>query len=349
MKSLILSLTICLQACFAAGQPEPSSARTLDPLDLALETYAKLAQRTVLRPSVLPRLDGPITAQLPTDTTAAIRVIESALKEKQIELREDGQKFVRVVPAGWSNSPAAAFLATIKPERPGGDSLPTGVVDCSGDCAADLSQMLELYGKLCSRTLLRSLHLDSRPLKLTTVTPLTCDEICYGLTVLLALNGIAVVDDGEKFVQLVPVGEWTKVEARAPVAKSGVPLLDPKGLPRLTVEPPLATIHRLTQLYRQFFRNEPPWTPRPVDRLVEFYAELTDQKAVSSESCGHWPVLFEVTTLLTKEEVCYAAETTLKLHGFGLLKGEGNSLRAIPLAELRSLRAREAAPPKIQR
>lgn len=343
MKAARLSLLFCLGICFAQAQATNRPARNLDPLDHALDTYARLTQRTILRPTGLPQLESPITDRLPGDTNAAIRAIEDAFKERQIELLPDGTKFLRAVPVGWSNSPAAAFLATIKPGAGGVAAHPVGAVAWTGSGGADLLQALDYYRRLRMRTLLRSVHLQSPTIKLTTITPLTSEELGYALTVVFALNGIAAIDDGEKFVQCVPVRDWTDVKPQAPKTEEGAVLLDPKAIPRLSPQLPTVGVNPLTQLYRQLFQGEPPWTPRPVDRLVEFYAELNDQKAAASKSCGRWPILFEITTPLTQKEVCYAVETALRLHGVALVKNEGNRLTAIQVAELRSREARKAA------
>jgi hypothetical protein len=343
MKAVGLPLLLCCGACLAQAQVTNRPARNLNPLDHTLDMYARLTQRTILRPTGLPQLESPITDRLPGDTNAAIRAIEDAFKEKRIELRPDGTKFLRAVPVGWSNSPAAAFLATIKPGAGGVATLPVGVVDWTGGGGVDLLQAFEFYGRLRTRTLLRSAHLQSPTIKLTNITPLTSEELGYALTVVFALNGIAAIDDGEKLVQLVPVRDWKDVKPQAPKTAEGAVLLDPRALPRLSPQLPSVGVSHLTQLYRRLFQGEPLWTPRPVDRLVEFYAELNDQKAAASKSCGRWPILFEVTTPLTKDEVCYAVETALRLHGVALVKDEGNRFTAIRVAELRSREARKAA------
>ena len=60
----------------------------------------------------------------------------------------------------------------------------------------------------------------------------------YAITVLLAVNGVAAVDDGDKFVQLVPVQDWSKMERFSPKPQPGADLLDPKEIPKFNGERP---------------------------------------------------------------------------------------------------------------
>ncbi len=65
--------------------------------------------------------------------------------------------------------------------------------------------------------------------------------------------------------------------------------------------------------------------------MVEIYADLTNQQAAPSKINGQMPVRFEVKTAVTKEELLYAIETTLKLHGLAIGNVEANQISAIPL------------------
>lgn len=319
MKTVLLVCLAWLQACLAAGQPRAHSIPAPSPLAQALDAYGKLTQRTILYPTALPSLDGFLGTQLPEDTNAAIRFIESRLKEKQIELVIDGLKFVRALPVGWSNSPAAAFLLTVKAPDQGSQQLPWSVVDW---LSVDPLQALDFYGKLRPRTFLHSWTLPRPGLALKNQTALTRSELCYALTVVLALNGIAAVDDGDKFVQVVPVAEWSRVEGCAPHAEAGEAVLNPSTLPKVMPEFPTGSP-----------------SSQALGRLIEFYATLAGKKAAPVELRGSWPVAFEVTTPLTKTEVLYAIETSLQLGGLGLQKVDGDTVRVVPLAELRSLKA----------
>ena len=328
---------IFLFASIAAGQPEAKrpSTRTIDrqplaPLEAALNIYSELTGKTILRVSLLPPLQDFIAGSLPADTNAAAALIENELRRQGIDMVQDGELFVRVMPAGWSNSPLAGFLATLKPPASYPEEVPLGTILFS---PAAPDQVLKIYADLRSRTLIQPKYSAIPLIMLRTQRALTKSQASYAITVLLALNGVAAVDDGDKFVQLVPVQIWSKIETSAPKPQSGSELLDPKELPKFNNERPTNPLNRLNKIYQRFFHDSPPWTPKPVDRLVEFSGELTDQKAMSSKNYGRQLVRFEVTTPLTKEEVLYAIETTLKLDGLAITKVDGEKISVIPLAE----------------
>src|SRR5438034_454939 len=48
----------------------------------------------------------------------------------------------------------------------------------------------------------------------------------------LSTRGIAVVEDGEKFAQVVPLDSAGSVKTRAPIPEAGVPMIDPDTVPR---------------------------------------------------------------------------------------------------------------------
>jgi len=336
----LLLLAVCAFGLAAIAQPQsPRSSPTTPtspapgPLEAALSLYSELTGKTVLRSSGIGELKGTVIAELPGDTNAAVRLIESELRKRGIDVVQDGDLFVRVLPVGWTNWPLAGFLATLKPPLPEGETFPRGAILWT---AADMHQALAMYREFRSRTLLRSGHLACAPLQLRTIHAMARNQVGYAITVLLALNGIAAIDDGEKFVQLVPVHTWKEVERHAPSPGTNSPLFDPKKIPKSPPGPPTATVKRLDQVYMRLFHSQPPWTPRPVDQLVEIYAELTDQKAAPSKSHGQMPIWFDVGTPVTKEELLYAIETTLKLNNLAIANVEANQISAVPLgAKLR--------------
>jgi len=83
------------------------------------------------------------------------------------------------------------------------EMVPAGFINFQG---VDLSQVLEVYSQLVGRTLLRA-ALPSAQIVLKTATPLTKTEAIEALQAVLSLNGVAVVNVGEKFVKVVPVDQ----------------------------------------------------------------------------------------------------------------------------------------------
>ena len=67
----------------------------------------------------------------------------------------------------------------------------------------DLNQVLEIYAQYVGRTLLRA-NLPDTKIVLKTTTPLTKGETIQALQAVLALNGISVINVGEKFVKVLP-------------------------------------------------------------------------------------------------------------------------------------------------
>jgi general secretion pathway protein D len=81
------------------------------------------------------------------------------------------------------------------------EMIPAGNINFQG---VDVSQVLEVYAKLVGRTLLRA-GLPTASIVLKTETPLTKSEAIEALQAVLALNGISVVNIGDKFVKVLPV------------------------------------------------------------------------------------------------------------------------------------------------
>ena len=81
--------------------------------------------------------------------------------------------------------------------------IPAGTINFQG---VDVNQVLEIYSQLVGRTLLRA-SLPASQIVLKTQTPLTKSEAIQALQAVLALNGIAVVNIGDKFVKVLPVDQ----------------------------------------------------------------------------------------------------------------------------------------------
>ena len=88
------------------------------------------------------------------------------------------------------------------PTPPPEEMIPAGNINFQG---VDVNQVLDVYAQLVGRTLLRA-GLPSAQIILRTETPLTKTEAIQALQAVLALNGIALVNIGDKFVKVLPVG-----------------------------------------------------------------------------------------------------------------------------------------------
>ena len=97
-----------------------------------------------------------------------------------------------------AHTPAPNPHAIPNPE----EMIPTGMLNFT---AAALEQVLTIYAEMVGRTVLRPSTLASSPIVLKAQTPLTRAEAVQALDAVLALNNIAMVNVGEKFVKAVPV------------------------------------------------------------------------------------------------------------------------------------------------
>jgi general secretion pathway protein D len=109
--------------------------------------------------------------------------------------------------ANLSATPSAttpgAPAASASPNAPAEQMIPPGEINFQG---VDVDQVLDVYARYVGRTLLRA-GLPQAKIVLTTETPLTKDEVVQALQGVLALNGIALINIGDKFVKAVPVAQ----------------------------------------------------------------------------------------------------------------------------------------------
>ncbi len=108
----------------------------------------------------------------------------------------------QIVPPTTSPSVVSSdATATPTGGEPAEEMIPAGNINFQG---VDVNQVLEVYAQLVGRTLLRA-GLPSAQIVLKTETPLTKSEAIQALQAVLALNGISVVNVGDKFVKVLPV------------------------------------------------------------------------------------------------------------------------------------------------
>lgn len=79
--------------------------------------------------------------------------------------------------------------------------IPAGTINFQG---VDVDQVLNIYAKLVNRTLLMAGNLPKASIVLKTQTPLAKSEVIEALQAVLALNGISVINVGDKFAKVVP-------------------------------------------------------------------------------------------------------------------------------------------------
>ncbi len=101
-------------------------------------------------------------------------------------------------PAGQAApSSASAAAGTASPPE---EMIAPGEINFEG---VDLNEVLLIYAKYVNRTLLRA-ALPQAQIILKTQTPLTRTEVIQALQAVLALNGVSLVNIGDKFVKVLP-------------------------------------------------------------------------------------------------------------------------------------------------
>jgi hypothetical protein len=270
--------------------------------------------------------------ELPDDKASAIARIESEFSKQGIAVLQDGPNFVVLFPEKQRKSLTNGLtfrgpeLAASKPR----DTTSPGSISLFN---VEAQSVLTLYAELSHRTMLRPFILPPIAVRLKTACPLTKEEVAYATKTVLALNGIAVVDDGEKFAQALPAVQRGSVAARAPKPEPGSKLLDPAGVPSLGNSSPSRPqsqmerdFERWRKAFYDFIHYKRP-QERPAQRLLELYASLAVKTAVVSTNYDRIPIWFHIETPLTKSELMYAIETTLDLSHLKILEGENNEIR----------------------
>ena len=320
-----------------------------------LDVYALLTGKTVLMPTAVPRPPDSIIADVAADKTNDILKIEKALSEQGLEVVQDGPHFVRVFPKGARDSLTNALLrgaelARSKEQEP----VPVGMIDFR---QADSMQVLNIYAQMGQRTILRPMTLPLPVITLKAQSALSIKEFEYAVGIVFALNGVCLVEDGAKFVQVVPMWMRTEVKTGAPKPEPGAKLFDPKKLPSMgapqTISPPHTEKERLEQEWERlrkafddFMRLQDP-RKRSAQQLLTLYADLAGKSAVPSQDLGGLAIWFHVQTPLTKSELLYAIETTFTLHGLAIIPVDDRKVRLGRISEvLRNVGGRlERIPP----
>jgi general secretion pathway protein D len=115
-------------------------------------------------------------------------------------------------PPAPSATPAAAPSVPAAPAapKPPEEMIPAGNINFQG---VDVGQVLDVYAQLVGRTMLRA-GLPQAQIILRTETPLTKTEAIQALQAVLALNGIALVNVGDKFVKVLPIDQANSAGAK---------------------------------------------------------------------------------------------------------------------------------------
>jgi hypothetical protein len=334
MAARLTLALLCLAAPLVAGAD-------------TLEVYGNLTGKTVLMPLGLPALADSIIADLPADKTDAVSRIEKALSEQGLEVVPDGPHFVRVLLKQATNPLIYAPLRGAELATSGGEKrLGPGMINFQH---ADLNQVLSIYAEMSQRTILRPITLPAPTVSLKTQCVLSKEEALYAFATVLALNGIFMVDDGPKFVQVVPMWQRDQVKKAAPKPAPGAKLFDPRKVPSMPASdsprPPSPPARPLTEMERVEQEVErlrtafydfmhPPDPSKPAcRRLFELYARLAGKTAVPSPKFDGIGIWFHIETPLTKAELLYAIETTFTLNNLAIIPVDDHKIRLGHISE----------------
>ena len=308
-----------------------------------LDIYALMTGRTVLRPATLPAPVIRLRTACPLTKEEGVYALETVLALNGIRVVDDGPKFVQVVAAQQR-----AQVRTHAPKaQPGAEMMPAGSIDFRG---ADLNQVLSIYASMSQRTILRPASLPGPVVSLQSASALTRQEAVYAMATVFELNGISLVDDGEKFVQVVPTAQRAFLKATAPKPEPGAKLFDPKKVSAVSISrpagvpspsKPLNDMERLEQEFERLrkavydFMHIPQPNKRSPQRLLELYARLADKTAVVSTNFDRVPVCFHVETPVTRSELLYAIETTISLNNLAIIPVDDRRIRLGWVREVR--------------
>jgi general secretion pathway protein D len=170
----------------------------------------RIRQQQRLRDSLVPGTNAPALASptLLPGTNAAARAVVPANPSASQPLPPGPA--ATITPANPAPPPTAAAAqpgATNALEQP----LEAGLIDFR---SADLNQVLDIYSMMVNRTILRPSSLPAPAITLTTRGQLTVREGIQALDAVLALNGITMVNMGDKFVKAVPEAQGNTAGAR---------------------------------------------------------------------------------------------------------------------------------------
>ena len=228
MKTVRLLLSaLCplgLSVCLHAAEPEPAEEETppepaevtpptTPPVSVPVPPESTPPPVPALPPALRGRTNVGAVPTLPTPPAIAPRITQPA---------------PGLAPQPGPPTPTPSLPApSITPGAPAGPTLPGGTTlggaiapgttnapgkSPDGTYApgvltlqmADLEVVLTLYAELTQRTVLRATALPKVQIMLSNQTPWTTEEAVQALDTVLAMNGIAMVNIGEKFVSAVP-------------------------------------------------------------------------------------------------------------------------------------------------
>jgi hypothetical protein len=132
------------------------------------------------------------------------------------------------------------------------------------------------------------------------------------------------------------MAQRAQVVTKCPAAEPGAKVFDPRKVPSLEpvgAVPPRNEMERLEQEFEklgkalyEFMHLKLPNQQSP-QRLLELYAGLVDKTAMASTNFDRVGILFRVEAPLTRSELLYAIETTLRLNRLAIVPVDERRIR----------------------
>lgn len=189
---------------------------------------------------------------------------------------------------------------------------------------ADLGMLLRKYSELVDRNVLRSPAAENAlkaPVHFINQTALTRTETIQAFQAIFATNGVALVEDGEKFLQVV----------RAKDAAASGPGLARPSLAKRPGDAPASTGALL------FPPKAINYLGADLNILLPHFSELLGRKPLRSpkvESMLRSPVFFVNQTPLTKSEAIHAYDMIFAMNGVGFIEEGEADLKVVPVWEI---------------
>ncbi len=171
---------------------------------------------------------------------------------------------------------------------------------------AALDQVLTIYEQVKARSLLQHPRLKVERFSIETSSPATADTI-NAIETSLRDHGIAVLPDGDKFIQIVPVSLTNSVSAAAPVHVSSNANNSPRGAVN--------------------FLNA------PIAQVLMVYGSLVGKEVENVSRVPYLQITFHNVTPLEKSEVIYALDTLFAWNGIKIVPVDEKTCKAVPFRQ----------------
>ena len=220
----------CLLFIFLAScsQPPPSSFKPYgeprhEPVFSATPQTAHPAHSATPQTATPQAARQPVTPTVDAITPAASVSATNATLPSMVDAGPTTVPSPSPLRSGPPETATAETNAHAPAARVSEEIIPAGTINFP---ATDLNQVLQIYSELVNRTVLRPANLPAPLITLKTQTPLTKKEAIQAFDAVLAMNGITMINVGDKFVKAVPTTQAN--QEGAPFSK-----LDSSQLPEV--------------------------------------------------------------------------------------------------------------------